>query len=688
AAMSFSVFFWILGHFSGEIRFVAEKSGNSFLRAALLAFSRAAPDFAHFNYRDAWHELPDFVPLKPVQEGKLAGGRFTLAAAPSTEAMALVFEGRLKVPAEGEHAFDLTASDGARLVIDGKRVIDQPGKGRSRTVAKARLKAGSLPIRLEYFNTTTKAELSLAWSGPGFAPRMLTEGERVLVPDARKGGTEWRYRTMWTGKWKLPDLDDKEWKVGKSGFGTVGTPGAVVGTTWGNNLVFLRKEFTLDRLPASLAMDLHHDDHVEVALNGKTVFAERGYLTDYKRVPLDASALRIGRNVLAVRCTQTGGGQFIDVGLVGLGNDHEAILRKHGSPEKLKALDAARAELAALRAEKKPPATLDIMCVAERGKATTRVLARGNPHAPTEAVEAGTPEVLGPSPKKAGRAALAEWIMGSPIAARAMANRVWQYHFGRGIAPTSNDFGKLGEAPTHPELLDWLACELAEGWDLKRLHRAILLSSAYRMSSKGDPSALAKDGANNLFWRFPMRRLQAEEMRDSILAASGELRRRMAGPSVYPPIPKAVLAGQSVPGSGWGKSPVEEASRRSVYVHVKRSLLVPILETHDAADTDSSCAVRFTTTVPTQALGMLNGEFTNEQAGRFADRLIREGRSLAEQVARAVRLTTGRVPGEAEIAKDAAFVERLSKEEGFDARKALAAYCLLALNSNEFAYLD
>ncbi len=146
------------------------------------------------------------------------------------------------------------------------------------------------------------------------------------------------------------------------------------------------------------------------------------------------------------------------------------------------------------------------------------------------------------------------------------------------------------------------------------MHRLIVLSSAYRMASRGSKAELAADPANRWFWRFPMRRLTAEEVRDSILAVSGTLNLKAGGPSVYPPIPREVLAGQSVPGQGWSTSPPAEAARRSVYVHVKRSLLVPILATHDAADTDFSCPVRYTTTVPTQALGLLNGAFANEQA--------------------------------------------------------------------------
>src|SRR5205085_2478754 len=122
---------------------------------------------------------------------------FALSAAPQTETMALVFEGSLKVPVAGEHAFDIAASDGVRLLVDGKRVIDRPGKGRSATTAKATLRAGLLPVRLEYFNTTTKSELSVGWSGPGFARRSLSEdgAGKALVADSRKAGQEWRWRT-------------------------------------------------------------------------------------------------------------------------------------------------------------------------------------------------------------------------------------------------------------------------------------------------------------------------------------------------------------------------------------------------------------------------------------------------------------------------------------------------------------
>lgn len=335
----------------------------------------------------------------------------------------------------------------------------------------------------------------------------------------------------------------------------------------------------------------------------------------------------------------------------------------------------------------------------------THVLVRGNPGAHGKEVVPGFPSVFGvpdpviptpgPTAKSSGRrAVLANWLASkeNPLTARVMVNRVWQYHFGRGIVPTPSDFGKLGEMPTRPELLDWLATEFMDGgWKLKRLHKLIMLSSTYRLSAKSDAAALKIDPANMLRWRFDMRRLTAEEVRDSMLAVSGNLNLKAGGPSVYPKLSAEVLAGISFTDKKehWPDSPPEEANRRSVYVFVKRSLQVPVLNAHDQADTDSPCPVRYTTTVPTQALGMLNGDFANEQAAALADRLAKEHPGdLAGQVARAVRLTTGRAPAAGEVAKDVAFVNEMKAKHKLDDRAALTRFALLALNANEFVYLD
>ena len=162
----------------------------------------------------------------------------------------------------------------------------------------------------------------------------------------------------------------------------------------------------------------------------------------------------------------------------------------------------------------------------------------------------------------------------------------------------------------------------------------------------------------------------------------------MYGPGVYPEIPKEVLAGQSMPGRGWGKSPPEEQARRSVYVHVKRSLLLPILESFDLAETDRTTPVRFSTTQPTQALGMLNGDFLNKQARVFAARLRKEaGAEPAAQARLALALATSRTPAAAEVQRGVRFMEAL-RQDGASADTALDLYCLLVLNLNEFVYLD
>ncbi len=353
--------------------------------------------------------------------------------------------------------------------------------------------------------------------------------------------------------------------------------------------------------------------------------------------------------------------------------------------------------------KKQAPRDEKALSVSEAGRPPdTFLLRRGNPRVQGEKVEPGYPAVLGvPDPdlskaakgKSSGRRSiLADWIASpsNPLTSRVLANRLWQHHFGRGIAPTSSDFGRLGEPPTHPELLDWLASEVvARGWKLKDLHRLLMTSNAYRASSKDDPAALAKDPSNDLFWRFPMRRLTAEELRDSILAVNGTLNLKAGGPSIFPPLPKEVLATSSTPKSAWGKSTPEEAARRSVYIKVKRSLLVPLLSAHDVADTDSSCAVRFATTVPTQALTLLNSEFMGEQASLFARRLEREAPGdLEAQVRLALRGVMQRGPSAKEVARGRRLVDELREKEGLDAGRALACFCLMALNLNEFVYLD
>jgi mono/diheme cytochrome c family protein len=374
---------------------------------------------------------------------------------------------------------------------------------------------------------------------------------------------------------------------------------------------------------------------------------------------------------------------------------------------RLKALDEEHAGIA------------KALVVSEFGEepAPTHVFYRGNPHAertPGNRVEPAFPAVLRAPPpdipppaadaKTTGRrTALAKWIAApeNPLTARVMANRIWQHHFGRGIVRSPNNFGFAADPPTHPELLDWLAAELvANGWRLKPLHKLILLSDAYKASSAPHNEALTCDPLNDAFWRFDMRRLMAEEIRDSIHVASGAFNPKMFGPGVYPQIPKEVMAGQSKPGDGWGTSPPEEQARRTIYAHVKRSLITPIVADFDAADTDTSCPVRFVTTQPTQALGMMNGEFLHTQARVFADRVRREalvantqpGASADDDTAaivrRALEIALVRPARDDEVARGVALVDTLESQDGVGPSRAVELFCLMVLNLNEFIYLD
>ncbi len=373
--------------------------------------------------------------------------------------------------------------------------------------------------------------------------------------------------------------------------------------------------------------------------------------------------------------------------------------------KRVKEYQALKKELATLKNPTLASVSEKALGVTESGPRPpeTFVLTRGNPGSPAAKVEPSFPTVLGAAvpiipetrngAKSSGRrTVLADWITSrdNQLTARVIVNRLWQNHFGRGIVRSPNNFGTQGDRPTHPELLDWLASELiASDWSLKHVHRLIVNSNAYKMSSRGRPEALKADPTNDLFWRFDMRRLSGEEIRDSILAVSGNLNPKMFGPGVYPEIPKEVLAGQSVPGRGWGKSPPEEQARRSIYVHVKRSLLLPILDAFDLAETDRSAPTRFASTQPTQALLMLNSDFSNKQATIFAERLRREaGDDLTKQVRLGLSLTTSRSPTGAEVRLGMDLVTSLTRDEGATSEAALRYFCLMALNLNEFVYLD
>ena len=300
-----------------------------------------------------------------------------------------------------------------------------------------------------------------------------------------------------------------------------------------------------------------------------------------------------------------------------------------------------------------------------------QVATYGNP--PTE-----IPRVDG---KTSGRRlALAKWIASpeNPLTARVIVNRLWQKHFGRGIVSTLENFGKMGEAPTHPALLDWLAVELVDqGWRLKPIQKLMMMSEAYRMASSFTNDAdAARDPQNLYLWRFRPQRLDAEIVRDSMLAAGGNINLAVGGEPIFPFIPKDILAGQYR--GKWDSTPDGPAAwRRGVYVYRRRSLPYPMFDTFDHPDMNVVAGARNVSTVPTQALTLLNNPFVLAQAERLAARVAAQARDLDAQVELAYRIALGRPPAAAERAIALGLVRTQS----------LAAFTHVLLNLDEFLYM-
>src|SRR5450432_1688077 len=265
----------------------------------------------------------------------------------------------------------------------------------------------------------------------------------------------------------------------------------------------------------------------------------------------------------------------------------------------------------------------------------------------------GTPEA--PIDEDKPRLKLAEWIVdpANPLTARVMVNRIWQDHFGRGIVSTPNDFGRMGTRPSNPELLDWLAGRFVEGgWKIKPIHRMILLSSAYRQSSISpiEKAAAEKDSENALVWKFSHRRLEAEEIRDAMLAVSGRLNLKAGGPSFMVPIDPGLVLMLKRPQYWVATRDKSEYDRRTIYMIYKRNLRLPFVEVFDAPDTLLSCARREQSTHAPQALELLNGQTSNELATAFADRILQARTTTADQVDYAFRMAAGRLPTASERA--------------------------------------
>jgi hypothetical protein len=284
----------------------------------------------------------------------------------------------------------------------------------------------------------------------------------------------------------------------------------------------------------------------------------------------------------------------------------------------------------------------------------THVLKRGAYDTPGERVEPGTPDSLLPMDAELprNRLGLARWLIDrrNPLTSRVVVNRSWQMFFGRGLVVTAEDFGSQGALPTHPELLDWLASWFMDsGWDLKALHRLLVLSATYRQSSYASAALLARDPDNKWLARGPKGRLTAEMLRDQALACAGLLTRPIGGPSVKPYQPEGLWEEKS---AAWKYEPDRGAAlyRRSLYTYWKRTSPHPMMMTFDAAERNTCVVRRQATSTPLQGLVLLNDPQFVEAARQIAERVLKEGGStVADQLTFAFRLLTGRRPSSAEL---------------------------------------
>jgi hypothetical protein len=295
-------------------------------------------------------------------------------------------------------------------------------------------------------------------------------------------------------------------------------------------------------------------------------------------------------------------------------------------------------------------------------------------------------------PGGSGRLQLAEWLTrpDHPLTARVMVNRIWQHHFGKGIVTTPSNFGLRGAPPTHPELLDWLAERfVASGWSIKSIHRQILLSKTYQLSSSHDEAKAARDPANRWYWRFARRRLDAESIRDAMLLISDKLDLKKPGAHPFPPIETW----------GWTQhNPFKAAypsHHRSVYLMTQRIQRHPYLGLFDAPDANTSTAQRDTSTVPQQVLFLMNNPFVKEQAEGFARRLLARSKDEHQRIDLAHQSALSRPARPAEREKAARYIEAYRKELGMvgvtgerQDQEAWASYARIMLSSNEFVYID
>ena len=346
-------------------------------------------------------------------------------------------------------------------------------------------------------------------------------------------------------------------------------------------------------------------------------------------------------------------------------------------------------------AQAKKPEVDDAYAVADATPVNAKIHVHGDPKNLGDTTPRGFPAVLGgdkvlQGSQSSGRLELGQWLTRStnPLTSRVMVNRIWQHHFGRGIVDTPNDFGRQGRPPTHPRLLDYLARRFVRsGWSVKTMHRLLMSSATYQLTSTGKSSNESVDPENKYFWRFNRRRLDAESVRDAVLAVSGALDRSVPQ-SAHPfPDPKAWNFTQHKPFNAVYDRPV-----RSVYLMVQRQSKHPFFAVFDGANSTTSTGKRTTTTTPIQTLFLMNDPFIHEHSRNFARRLRTERGDDLSRVQRAFELTMGRSPTSTEIAASKIFLERVRGKFAKTSKdrddRAWASFARAMLRTNEFIYVD
>ena len=512
--------------------------------------------------------------------------------------------------------------------------------------------------------------------------------------DPRPHPADWKraYHLPDDPGWSLPSVDPSSFSDGED---------------WPHNKpLVLRGNFGLQGIPQQFLIYLQGEfDTLKVFINGTMVQEHLPQkVGDQSLVILPVEELTTGRNTLGLIATSKNRKNRqlqVTLALEPLADltpdqlttaSPATIASVYGQPfaDKITTLLARRTDLS------RPLDGVRYMSVNEHPKVPAPAIhERGNVHAQGDPVPIAFPIILNPGElvapdfsdgqTKGRRLAFAEWATDptNPLAARVYVNRLWQYCFGKGLVETANDFGVFGSGVTNQALLDWLAGELVRsGWSTKHMLRLMLNSSTYKLTSTG---ANDIDPENRLHWRYNSRRLSAEEIWDTYLILTKRLKLEMGGPPVRPPMPRAILETSSTPDRVWPETKGEAANRRAVYIHAKRSIKLPLLAAFDSPERDISCPSRYATTVPTQALTMLNSEHMNELASAFATQL--QG-TLPEQISAAFQLATRRPIEDSELKELTKLAADLRTNFQVPEDQLMPRLCLLILNLNETIHLD